>query len=124
MKWGVALVVVMAVLAAPATASAPTLGGLQRQVTALQAQVVALKARVTATEKTGQSLADHITCNYAVSDDNLNSVFHTQNLLAQYVGAIDAQVRNLPANPIGAQPDHPRYDDQGACARIGVTRIR
>lgn len=89
-------------LAAPATASGPTLNSLQRQVSALQRTVAALTAQQT-------QLQDRLTCNYAIGADNLNLVWHTVNILAQYLG-------------FTPQPDFPRYDDRGACSRLGVTR--
>lgn len=110
-KYVVGLGAVAAVLATPATAAAPTLTGLQRQITALRAQVVAGQARIVTLEQNQSRLGDITDCNYALQSDNLNSVWHTVVLLAQY-------------NGFPPQPDFPRYDDRGACARLGVTRSR
>lgn len=111
MKLVVAVVVVAAVMAAPATASAPTMGGLQRQITALRAEIAQLRTDDAANKTVQTRTQDTITCNYAIGADNLNSVWHTLVLLAQNDG-------------FPAQPDLPRFDDQGACARLGVTRSR
>lgn len=121
---------VAAVLALPAQAAAPTIGTLQKQVAKLTAQVAALQKRVTVAEQQTavsattvdklqnnmsgglQHQQDITVCDYAISTDNLNSVWHVVGLLGQ------ATV-NAPA-----QPDLPRYDDGGACQRLGVTRSR
>lgn len=110
-KWGIALIVVVAVLAAPATAAAPTLNGLQRQIVAIRAQVVALQAAQKTLGGNDQMTRDWATCFHAQDLDAINGVWHTLVLLAQY-------------NGFPAQPDYPRYDDGGACQRVGQTRIR
>lgn len=111
MKWGIALVAVAAVLAAPATAAAPTLSGLQRQITALKSQVVRLQANDKIHTTNDQTTRDWSTCQHAQSLDLSNSIWHVLNVDLAYQG-------------FPAQPDLPRYDDAGACQRIGQTRIR
>lgn len=111
MKWGVTVLVLVAVLAAPAVASAPTLNGLQRQMTVVRAQVVALQAAQKTLNVNDQTTRDWATCFHAQDLDAINGVWHTLVLLAQY-------------NGFPAQPDYPRYDDSGACQRVGQTRIR
>lgn len=101
----------MAVLAAPATASAPTLTGLQRQITAVRAQVVALQAAHKTLNVNDQTTRDWATCFHAQDLDAINGVWHTLVLLAQSQG-------------YPPQPDYPRYDDSGACQRVGQSRIR
>ena len=106
-----------AAVAVPAAATTkPTpqqrqIAALQRQVKTLNAEVAALKVQVGGLIQQQRQDEDRATCSFAVSQDDINSVWHTLNLLAQYVG-------------FTAQPDFPRYDDQGACQRMGVTRIR
>ena len=111
MKWGVCLAVVAAVLATPATASAPTLSGLQRQVSALRAQIVALQKAQTTLAGNDQTTRDWATCQHAQALDISNSIWHVLNVDLAYQG-------------FAAQPDLPRYDDAGACQRVGQTRIR
>lgn len=111
MKWGVTLIVLVAVLAAPATASAPTLNGLQRQVTALRAQLVQMQAADKTLNGNDQTTRDWATCQHAQSLDISNSIWHVLNVDLAYQG-------------FAAQPDLPRYDDGGACQRVGQTRIR
>jgi hypothetical protein len=113
MRTVVAAAVVAAVLAVPAQAKAP---GYQRQINALTAQVRTLRTQLAALQtgaKDSTSYAavtrDWATCFHASDLDEINSVWHVLNLDLKYQG--------LPT-----QPDFPRYDDQGACARIGVTR--
>ena len=108
---GVVLVVVCAVLAAPATASAPTLNGLQRQVSALRTEILQLEAASKMSAANDQTTRDWATCQHAQSLDVSNSIWHVLNVDLAYQG-------------FQAQPDLPRYDDGGACQRVGQTRIR
>ena len=117
MRFAVCLIAVAAVLAAPATASAPTLNGLQRQVAALRAQIVVLQTAQSTLGTNDQVTRDWATCFRAQSADLTNYVWQSHVLLAQYVGL-------LAGNPFPPQPDLPRYDDGGACQRVGQTRIR
>lgn len=105
------MLVVVAVLAAPASAAAPTLSGLQRQMTAVRAQVVALQTAQKTLNTNDQVTRDWATCFHAQDLDAINGVWHTLVLLAQSQG-------------FPGQPDYPRYDDGGACQRVGQTRIR
>lgn len=111
MKWGVALFAICAVLAAPASASAPTLGGLQRQVQQLRLQVAVLSGTVANLQQTVQKNQDYEICDHAQTLDLSNAIWHVLNVDLAYQG-------------FAAQPDLPRYDDGGACQRIGQTRIR
>ena len=111
MRWAVSLVAVSVVLAAPAEAAAPTLNGLQRQVTALRAQIVALQKNQAVLSTNDQTTRDWATCQHAQALDVSNSIWHVLNVDLAYQG-------------FQAQPDLPRYDDAGACARVGQTRIR
>ena len=104
MKLGFALVAVTAVLAVPASASAPTVAGLQRQITAINMRLAAMQQQIVRDE-------DVTRCGDAIQADNLAGTWHTLVLLAQY-------------NGFPAQPDYPRFDDGAACARVGVTRSR
>lgn len=121
---------VTVVLALPAQAAAPTLTGIQRQLTALKAQVATLKTRLAVVESQSaqtsatvdqmqqttqnglQHQQDLTVCNYAVASDNLNQVWHVLVLLGQATAGTSPE------------PDMPRYDDQGACQRLGITRTR
>ena len=112
------VICVVLAFAAPAGASTPSNTKLQREITALQAQNKTLRSQVnsliTIVQKQQQlevAQNDRITCFYAVGQDDINSVWHTLNVVAQYLG-------------FTPQPDYPRYDDGGACQRLGVTRIR
>lgn len=107
-KWGISLLLVAATLAAPASASAPTLNGLQRQITQLR---TALVAGQKATDQTVGTNRDWMVCYHAQDLDNVNIVWHVLNVDLAYQG-------------FTAQPDLPRFDDQGACARIGQQRSR
>lgn len=80
-------------------------------MTALRAQVTAQQKLLANMTKFEGQQNNTITCNYALGSDNLNLVWHTLNLLAQY-------------NGFPPQPDFPRYDDGGACAALGITRSR
>ena len=111
MKSVVVALVVVFVLASPAAASAPTLRGLQHQVTALRAQIVALQKAQTVLGGNDQTTRDWATCQHAPSLDVSNQIWHVLNVDLAYQG-------------FQAQPDLPRYDDQGACQRVGQTRIR
>lgn len=118
MRSAVLLVIVCGVLAAPATASAPTLAGLQRQVTGLKQQVAALRTlfnsaatnAVTQAKTTSRNF-DFAVCFHAQDLDEINAVWHVLNADLAYQG-------------FTSQPDLPRYDDGGACQRAGMTRIR
>ena len=108
MRYGVLLLVVAAVLAVPAQAAAP---GFQAQINKLKAQVVALQGGMKIAGSNDQVTRDWATCFHAQDQDTINAVWHVLNV-------------SLAAQGYPAQPDIPRYDDGGACGRVGQTRIR
>jgi len=108
----------MLALSPVAAASSPSNKTLQREITALQTQNKTLRTQVanltTIVQRQEQlevNQNDRISCFYAIGQDDINSVWHTLNVIAQYLG-------------FTPQPDYPKYDDGGACSRLGVTRIR
>jgi hypothetical protein len=109
-KYGVLLLVTVAVLAAPAQAAAPTTGFLQRELLLLRGALAKTDRVVNAQAANQTKDFDYTVCFHAQDLDAINQVWHTLNLLAQYNGFTPA-------------PDYPRYDDGGACQRVGMTRI-
>jgi hypothetical protein len=109
MKTLIALAVVAGVLAAPAVAAAPNpaMVKLQKQVKVLQRQVSTLTFRLARDE---QQLKDRDTCFFAVEKDTDRGFFHTLGLIVQ----------QITGNP--PPPDLPRFDDAGACLRVGIPR--
>lgn len=110
----VLIVIAVLALAAPATASAPAkdprVPALQRQVASLKAQVATLKGQFSTLSKQLQTLNDKNDCYYGLSTDVENIVWTGLGIVVHYLNG-----QTQPAAP-------PRFADNGACARLGITR--
>lgn len=81
----------------------PRVTTLQRQVTSLNAQVKQLRTQI-------QHEHDYTVCMYALTRDSDRGYYH---IIAEIVGLMF----NTP--PVA---DLPRFEDGGACDRVGITR--
>lgn len=100
-------------LAAPATASAPSrdprVPGLMKQVASLKTQVKTLREEGARRDVKIATANDRAECYFALNSANEDAFYRALSVIGQRTG--------LPALP----PGPGKYDDHGACARIGVS---
>jgi hypothetical protein len=109
------LIVLAVALAAPATAAAPAplerkVAKLQRQVNALQQQVKAAQVEARFFRGALQQQQDLTVCYYALGRDTNDGQFIL-------LGRIVESMTGAPPPPAPV-----RFDDKGACIRVGITR--
>lgn len=107
MKVGVGVLVAAIALASPATAAAPS---LQQKVRTLQRQVASLQRQVRTVRADVQRQEDLTVCFYALGRDTDDGQFQTLGLI----------VEAITGNPPPPAPQ--RFDDRGACERVGIDR--
>ena len=112
MKLFIVIIAALA-LAAPASAASPRdprVPGLQRQVNTLKAQVKSMRSDLENVKRMLSVVSDQNECYMGLSADVENVLWHvTASVVAFLSGQPPVQ-------------DLPRWDDKGACSRMGISR--